>query len=95
MKIECEYSLGNSTCALSTQNAALKYVLTILEAGLAFLAHSKQSLQLLRPGEHTVAAATWPWADFPWRCQGTKTLSLKHPNFQICASSLAMVLSLC
>lgn len=94
MKIKWEYSLGNSTCVLSTWNTALKCALTILEAGPAFLAHGKQSLQLLRSGGHTEAAATWLQAVFPWQCQGAKTLSLKHPYFQTCASSLDIVLSL-
>lgn len=94
MKIKWEYSLGNSTCVLSTWNTALKCALTILEAGPAFLAHGKQSLQLLRSGGHTEAAATWLQAVFPWQCQGAKTLSLKHPYFQMCASSLDIVLSL-
>ena len=63
--------------------------------GLAFLAHEKQSLQLLGSGEHAEAAATRLWAVCPWQCQGTKKPSLKDPHFQMCASSLAVVLSLC
>lgn len=37
-------------------------------AGLAFLAHRKQSLQRLGSGEHAEAAATWLQAVFPWQC---------------------------
>lgn len=48
---------------------ALKYALNILEAGLAFLAQGKQSLQLV---ENTQTAAAWLLAAFPWQHQGAK-----------------------